>query len=79
MREEFSTFFPLNTHDLLRFPPRLVTEAREKLTFQEKLAFAGIRTPDVPHHKVFEDTNTKDYRCHSINGHSIMGQCAIGP
>ncbi|CAB1119817.1 unnamed protein product [Ectocarpus sp. CCAP 1310/34] len=46
MREEFSTLFPLCTHELaLSTGPG--AEAREKLTLQEKLAYAGIRTPDL--------------------------------
>ncbi|CAM9465400.1 unnamed protein product, partial [Ectocarpus sp. 6 AP-2014] len=45
-REEFSTLFPLCTHELaLSTWPGV--EGREKLTLQEKLAYAGIRTPDL--------------------------------
>ncbi|CAB1099665.1 unnamed protein product [Ectocarpus sp. CCAP 1310/34] len=47
MREEFSTLFPLCTHELA-LSTRPGAEAREKLTLQEKLAScAGIRTPDL--------------------------------
>ncbi|CAB1103656.1 unnamed protein product [Ectocarpus sp. CCAP 1310/34] len=44
MREEFSTLFPLCTHELA-LSTRPGAEARGKLTLQEKLAYAGIRTP----------------------------------
>ncbi|CAB1104881.1 unnamed protein product [Ectocarpus sp. CCAP 1310/34] len=46
MREEFSTLFPLRTHELA-LSTRPGAEAREKLTLQEKLANAGSRTPDL--------------------------------
>ncbi|CAB1107484.1 unnamed protein product [Ectocarpus sp. CCAP 1310/34] len=46
MREEFSTLFPLCTHELA-LSTRPGAEAREKLTLQETLAYAGIRTPDL--------------------------------
>ena len=44
MREEFNTLSPLCTHELaLSTRPG----AREKLTLQQKLAYARIRTPDL--------------------------------
>ncbi|CAB1108727.1 unnamed protein product [Ectocarpus sp. CCAP 1310/34] len=46
MREEFSTLVPLCTH-ALALSTRSGAEAREKLTLQEKLAYSGIRTPDL--------------------------------
>ncbi|CAB1098710.1 unnamed protein product [Ectocarpus sp. CCAP 1310/34] len=46
MREEFSTLFPLCTHELA-LSTRPGAEARDKLTVHEKLAYAGIRTPDL--------------------------------
>ena len=46
MREEFSTLFPLCTHELA-LSTRPGAEAREILTLQEKLASAGIRTPNL--------------------------------
>ncbi|CAB1106259.1 unnamed protein product [Ectocarpus sp. CCAP 1310/34] len=46
MREEFSTLFPLCTHELAP-STRPGAEAREQLTVQEKLACAGLRTPDL--------------------------------
>ncbi|CAB1103668.1 unnamed protein product [Ectocarpus sp. CCAP 1310/34] len=46
MREEFSTLFPLCKNELA-LSTRPGAEAREKRTLQEKLAFAGIRTPDL--------------------------------
>ncbi|CAB1101646.1 unnamed protein product [Ectocarpus sp. CCAP 1310/34] len=44
--KEFSTLFPLCTHELA-LSTRPGAEAREKLNVQEKLAYAGIRTPDL--------------------------------
>ncbi|CAB1111000.1 unnamed protein product [Ectocarpus sp. CCAP 1310/34] len=46
MREESSTLFPLCTHELA-LSTRPGAEARQKLTSQENLAYAGIRTPDL--------------------------------
>ncbi|CAB1104364.1 unnamed protein product [Ectocarpus sp. CCAP 1310/34] len=46
MREEFSTLFPLCTHQLA-LSARPGAEAGEKLTLQEMLAYAGIHTPDL--------------------------------
>ncbi|CAB1102390.1 unnamed protein product [Ectocarpus sp. CCAP 1310/34] len=46
MREEFTTLFPLCTHELA-LSTRPGAEAREKLTLLEKLAYAGVRTPDL--------------------------------
>ncbi|CAB1118236.1 unnamed protein product [Ectocarpus sp. CCAP 1310/34] len=46
LRGEFSTLFTLCTHGLA-LSTRPGAEAREKLTLQEKLAYAGIRTPDL--------------------------------
>ncbi|CAM9994620.1 unnamed protein product [Ectocarpus sp. 4 AP-2014] len=46
MREEFSTLFPLCTHEL-RLSTRPGAEAREKLTLQEKLHYAGIQSPHL--------------------------------
>ncbi|CAB1109951.1 unnamed protein product [Ectocarpus sp. CCAP 1310/34] len=46
MREEFSTLFPLCTHELA-LSTRPEAGAREKLTLQEKLAYAWIRSPDL--------------------------------
>ncbi|CAN0123159.1 unnamed protein product [Ectocarpus sp. 6 AP-2014] len=43
MREEFSTLFPLCTHDLA-LSTRPGAEAREKLALQEKLPYARILT-----------------------------------
>ncbi|CAB1109322.1 unnamed protein product [Ectocarpus sp. CCAP 1310/34] len=53
MREEFSTLFPLCTHErALSTISRARAGAREKLTVQEKLAYAGIRTPDLTSRRV---------------------------
>ncbi|CAM9751557.1 unnamed protein product [Ectocarpus sp. 4 AP-2014] len=46
MREEFSTFFPLCTHELA-LSTRPGAEAREQLTLREKPAYTGIRTLDL--------------------------------
>ncbi|CAN0549901.1 unnamed protein product [Ectocarpus sp. 12 AP-2014] len=46
MREEFSSLFPLCTHERA-LSTWTGAEARGKLNLQEKLAYAGIRTPDL--------------------------------